>query len=86
MRCLKAMAEIEDRDVLHRFLLERSGVRGVLVRLDETWATMRERVVYPPAVQTLQWMLRPISSWCAARITKNFGACSLARESQPASA
>jgi molecular chaperone Hsp33 len=47
------MAEIQDRDVLHRFLLERSGVRGVLVRLDDTWETMRGRVLYPPAVQTL---------------------------------
>lgn len=41
------MTDIASRDVLHRFLLERSGVRGVLVHLDETWATVRERGDYP---------------------------------------
>jgi molecular chaperone Hsp33 len=41
------MAQVADDDVLHRFLLERSGVRGVLVRLDETWRTVRARAPYP---------------------------------------
>ena len=33
-----------DEDTLLRFLLETSGVRGVLVRLNATWAAVRERV------------------------------------------
>lgn len=47
------MNAIADHDVLHRFLLERSGVRGVLVRLDETWRTIRARAAYPDAVGSL---------------------------------
>jgi molecular chaperone Hsp33 len=47
------MSTLTDRDVLHRFLLERSGVRGVLVRLDETWQTIRARAAYPEAVAAL---------------------------------
>lgn len=37
-------------DLLHRFLLERSGLRGVLVRLDESWQTIRARADYPAAL------------------------------------
>ena len=41
-------------DRLTCFLLERSGVRGVLVRLNETWAQIRERSPYPePVVERL---------------------------------
>jgi molecular chaperone Hsp33 len=47
------MNAIADEDVLHRFLLDRSGVRGVLVRLDETWRTIRARAHYPQAVAEL---------------------------------
>lgn len=47
------MTELADSDVLHRFLLERSGVRGVLVRLDETWSAVHSRVAYPPQVAAL---------------------------------
>lgn len=39
-----------DRDKLTRFLLDRSGVRGVLVHLDEAWQAISTRVSYPPAV------------------------------------
>jgi molecular chaperone Hsp33 len=39
-----------DHDSLSRFLLERSGLRGVLVHLDETWRTIRHRAEYPDAV------------------------------------
>jgi molecular chaperone Hsp33 len=38
-----------DRDILQRFLLESSGVRGVLVRLNDTWADVRSRAAYPPS-------------------------------------
>lgn len=37
-------------DVLLRFTLETSGVRGVLVRLHATWQAIRERAPYPRAV------------------------------------
>ena len=32
-------------DFLHRFELERAGVRGVLVRMDTSWQQVRERAV-----------------------------------------
>lgn len=47
------MTALQEEDVLHRFLLERSGVRGVLVRLDDTWRTVRGRADYPPALAEL---------------------------------
>ncbi|RAP58452.1 Hsp33 family molecular chaperone HslO [Oleiagrimonas sp. MCCC 1A03011] len=43
----------EERDVLHRFLLERAGVRGVLVRLNESWSEVAGRADYPQAVRRL---------------------------------
>lgn len=36
-----------DRDCLTRFLLERAGVRGVLVHLDDSWQQIRSRANYP---------------------------------------
>ncbi len=39
-----------DRDTLTRFLLERSGIRGVVVHLDQTWADIAARTEYPLAV------------------------------------
>lgn len=39
-----------DRDTLTRFLLERSGVRGVVVHLDRTWAEIAGRAEYPLSV------------------------------------
>lgn len=41
---------LADRDSLTRFLLERSGVRGVLVHLDAAWQAIRDRSPYPDAV------------------------------------
>jgi molecular chaperone Hsp33 len=41
---------VSSDDVLLRFVLESSGVSGVLVRLTATWAAVRERAEYPPAV------------------------------------
>ncbi|OOG47768.1 Hsp33 family molecular chaperone HslO [Rhodanobacter sp. C01] len=40
-------------DVLHRFLLERAGVRGVLVRLGPAWREVAGRAEYPPALQAM---------------------------------
>ena len=39
-----------DRDILSLFLLEHSGVRGVLVHLDETWQAIQARAPYPEPV------------------------------------
>lgn len=44
------MSLSHDRDGLTRFLLERSGVRGVLVRLNDTWDSIRGRADYPADV------------------------------------
>ena len=40
-------------DVLHRFLLERAGVRGVLVRLGAAWREVAARAEYPGALSAL---------------------------------
>ena len=40
-------------DVLHRFLLERAGVRGVLVRLGAAWREVAGRADYPPPLRDL---------------------------------
>ncbi|GAA4860513.1 Hsp33 family molecular chaperone HslO [Luteimonas vadosa] len=40
-------------DRLTRFLLERAGVRGVRVHLDEAWAKIRSREAYPEVVAEL---------------------------------
>ena len=40
-------------DRLTRFLLEQAGVRGVHVRLDDTWAQIRARAEYPEDVAGL---------------------------------
>lgn len=40
-------------DVLHRFLLERAGVRGVIVRLGAAWREVAGRSDYPSPLQEL---------------------------------
>ena len=40
-------------DVLHRFLLERAGVRGTLVRLGPAWREVASRADYPPSLHAL---------------------------------
>jgi len=42
-----------DRDVLNRFLFERTQVRGGLVHLDATWQAVLERHDYPPVIRDL---------------------------------
>ncbi|MFC4727700.1 Hsp33 family molecular chaperone HslO [Coralloluteibacterium thermophilus] len=39
-----------DPDRLHRFLLDKAGVRGILVRLDDAWTRIRETSDYPGPV------------------------------------
>lgn len=38
-------------DVLHRFMLEKAGVRGVLVRLGHSWQEIASRVDYPEGLR-----------------------------------
>ncbi len=45
--------QAQDEDVLQRFVLERAGVRGVLVRLGTTWREVASRAAYPPALHAL---------------------------------
>lgn len=40
-------------DLLQKFILERAGVRGVLVQLDQAWAQARASADYPPHVANL---------------------------------
>lgn len=40
-------------DALTRFLLPAAGVRGVAVRLEDTWQTVAGRAEYPPAAREL---------------------------------
>lgn len=40
-------------DVLHRFMLERAGVRGVLVRLGPAWREVAGRAAYPSALRSV---------------------------------
>ena len=40
-------------DVMHRFMLERAGVRGTLVRLSKTWREVASHAPYPAALQAL---------------------------------
>lgn len=43
----------QHHDIQLRFLLPTAGVRGVVVRLDDTWQTMAARATYPQAVAEL---------------------------------
>lgn len=47
------MASLSLDDVLHRFLLERAGVRGALVRLGPAWREVASRADYPPSLRQL---------------------------------
>lgn len=42
---------MSERDTLHRFLIERTNVRGEWVHLDATWQAVLARAEYPPAVR-----------------------------------
>lgn len=46
-------ASDDSDDFLRRFELERADVRGVLVRLDESWKQVRARADYPPVLAQL---------------------------------
>lgn len=50
---MPAVETLPVNDVLHRFLLERAGVRGTLVRLGSCWREVAARAEYPPALRSL---------------------------------
>ncbi len=47
------MENVLVEDVLHRFLLERAGVRGALVRLGPAWREVATRIDYPVTLRSL---------------------------------
>ncbi|GLQ92614.1 Hsp33 family molecular chaperone HslO [Dyella acidisoli] len=47
------METVLAEDVLHRFLLERAGVRGVIVRLGAAWREVAGRAEYPAPILDL---------------------------------
>ena len=47
------MENVPTEDVLHRFVLERAGVRGAWVRLGSSWRDIAARAAYPDALRQL---------------------------------
>lgn len=62
------MSDLPCSDVLHRFLLERAGVRGALVRLGPAWREVAGRDDYPPAVRDLLGQALAASALMTANI------------------
>jgi molecular chaperone Hsp33 len=70
-------------DVLHRFLLERAGVRGVLVRLGPAWREVAARADYPAPLRELLGQTLAASALLTGNI-KLDGALSIELKSQDA--
>ncbi|HXD37372.1 MAG TPA: Hsp33 family molecular chaperone HslO [Rhodanobacter sp.] len=70
-------------DVLHRFLLERAGVRGVLVRLGPAWREVAARADYPAPLHELLGQTLAASALLTGNI-KLDGALSIELKSQDA--
>nr|WP_244962498.1 Hsp33 family molecular chaperone HslO [Oleiagrimonas soli] len=66
---------------MHRFLLERAGVRGVVVRLNDSWSEVAGRADYPQAVRRLLGESLTASALLTGQI-KFDGALSLELKSQ----
>ncbi len=56
-------------DFLHRFQLERAGVRGALVRLDQTWQRMRAHADYSAPLAELLGQIVAASALFTSAIT-----------------
>jgi molecular chaperone Hsp33 len=54
--------------MMHRFLLERAGVRGVLVRLGPAWREVAGRADYPPVLHALLGQAMAASAMLAGSI------------------
>jgi molecular chaperone Hsp33 len=72
---------IASDDVLHRFMLENAGVRGVLVRLGSGWQEIASRIDYPGALQNTLGQAVAASALLTGNI-KFEGALSLEFKSQ----
>jgi len=70
-------------DVLHRFMLEKAGVRGVFVRLGTSWREIASRVEYPDALRKTLGQAVAASALLTGNI-KFEGALSLEFKSQGA--
>ncbi|MGN6327354.1 MAG: Hsp33 family molecular chaperone HslO [Rhodanobacter sp.] len=70
-------------DVLHRFLLERAGVRGVLVRLGPAWREVAARADYPAPLRELLGQTLAASALLTGNI-KLDGALSIELKTQDA--
>jgi molecular chaperone Hsp33 len=70
-------------DVLHRFLLERAGIRGVLVRLGSAWREVAARADYPAPLRGLLGQTLAASALLTGNI-KLDGALSIELKSQDA--
>jgi molecular chaperone Hsp33 len=70
-------------DVLHRFLLERAGIRGVLVRLGPAWREVAARADYPAPLRELLGQTLAASALLTGNI-KLDGALSIELKSQDA--
>jgi molecular chaperone Hsp33 len=70
-------------DVLHRFLLERAGIRGVLVRLGPAWREVAARADYPAPLHELLGQTLAASALLTGNI-KLDGALSIELKSQDA--
>lgn len=47
----EVMSEARQNDLIHRFMLERAGVRGAIVRLAGTWHAVCRQSEYPPVLE-----------------------------------
>lgn len=74
---------LASEDVLHRFLLEKAGVRGVFVRLGASWQDIASRAAYPVALRDLLGQAVAASAMLTGNI-KFEGSLSLEFKSQGA--
>ena len=74
---------LASEDVLHRFMLEKAGVRGVLVRLGASWHEIASRADYPSALRDTLGQAVAASALLTGNI-KFEGALSLEFKSQGA--
>jgi len=44
---------MSDSDLLHRFIIENTNVRGEIIHLDATWKAILERAEYPETVRSI---------------------------------
>ncbi|WP_333682232.1 Hsp33 family molecular chaperone HslO [Dyella sp.] len=77
------MENVLAEDVLHRFLLERAGVRGVIVRLGPAWREVAGRADYPAPLLDLLGQTLAASALLTGNI-KFEGALSVELKSQGA--